>query len=64
MKDVKSSLGFARFYRRFILNYTKVVAPTSELAGKNVPWKWKAKQISGFGALKEAFGTALAAFRP
>ena len=39
VKDVQSFLGFANFYRRFILNYSKVVAPMIKLTGKSVPWQ-------------------------
>ena len=39
VKDVQSFLGFANFYRRFILNYSKVVTPIKKLTGKSVPWQ-------------------------
>ena len=55
VKDVQSFLGFANFYRRFILNYSKVVSPLTKQTGKNVPWQWNSKQKTAFKALKEAF---------
>ena len=38
IQDVQSFLEFANFYRNFILNYSKVVAPMTKLTGKSVPW--------------------------
>ena len=58
VKDVQSFLGFANFYRRFILNYSKVVAPMTRLTGKSVPWQWETEQRAAFKALKDAFTSA------
>ena len=58
VKDLQSFLGFANFYRRFILNYSKVVSPLTTLTGKNVPWQWNSEQKTAFEALKEAFTSA------
>ena len=38
IKDLQSFLGFANFYRRFIGDYSKVVAPMTKLTGKDTPW--------------------------
>ena len=58
VKDVQSFLGFANFYRRFILNYSKVVAPMTKLTGKSVPWQWETEQRTAFTVLKDAFTSA------
>ena len=58
VKDVQSFLGFANFYRRFILNYSKVVAPMMKLTGKSVPRQWETEQRAAFMALKDAFTSA------
>ena len=55
VKDVQSFLGFANFYSRFILNYSKVVAPMTRLTGKSVPWQWETEQRAAFKTLKDAF---------
>ena len=36
LTDLQAFLGFANFYRRFILNYSKIVAPMTRLTGKGV----------------------------
>ena len=58
VKDVQSFLGFANFYRRFILNYSKVVALMTKLTGKIVPWQWETEQRPAFKALKDTFTSA------
>ena len=58
VRDVQSFLGFANFYRRFILNYSKVVAPMMKLTSKSVPWQWETEQRPMFKALKDAFTSA------
>ena len=55
VKDVQSFLGFANFYRRIILNYSKVVAPLTKLTAKSVPWQGGTEQGTAFKALKDAF---------
>ena len=55
VKDVQSFLGFANFYRRFIFNYSKVVAPMTQLTGKIVSWQWETEQRIAFKVLKNAF---------
>ena len=40
LHDARAFLGFANFYRRFIKEYSRVVAPIVRLTKKNVPFKW------------------------
>ena len=58
VKDEQYFLGFANFYRRFIINYSKVVAPIMKLTGKIVPWQWETEQRAAFKALKDTFTSA------
>lgn len=63
-RDVQVFLGFANFYRRFIKNYSKIVAPLTALSkgakqGKKPgPLEWGAEQTHAFRQLKEAFTKA------
>ena len=58
VKDLQSFLGFANFYRRFIANYSKVVAPITKLTGKDTPWTWGTEQKRAFQGLKASFTSA------
>jgi len=59
VKGVQEFLGVANFYRRFILNYSHVVAPLTRLTRKDTPFVWGAEQEEAFQKLKDAFTSAL-----
>jgi len=40
LMEVQSFLGFANFYRRFILNYSRIARPLTELTKKEKGKKW------------------------
>lgn len=52
---MQSFLGFANFYRCFILFYSDIVVPLTRLTRKGVPWKWSAECQRSFDDLKDAF---------
>jgi len=58
LKDVQRFLGFANFYRRFILGFSKIAKPLNELARKGVTFRWEREQETAFEALKQAFAAA------
>jgi len=58
VKGVQEFLGFANFYRRFILNYSSVVAPSTRLTRKDTPFVWESEQEEAFQKLKIAFTSA------
>ena len=39
LKDVQTFLGFANFYWRFVLRYTSIVAPLTELIKKDITFR-------------------------
>ncbi len=55
VKQIRSFLGFANFYRKFIGNYAEIVAPLTELTKKTVPFRWDAECQKAFNMLKEKF---------
>ena len=57
IKDVCSFLGFANFYRKFIPNFSNVVAPLNLLTRKDQPWAWTNLQQHVFDTLKVAFSS-------
>ena len=58
LRDVQSFLGFPNFYRRFIYEYSKLVAPLTRLTGKDIPFSWDVAQQEAFAKLKFSFTTA------
>ena len=58
VKGVQEFLGFANFYRRFILNYSSVVVPLTRLTRKDTPFVWESEQEEAFQKLKIAFTSA------
>ncbi|CAF2747692.1 unnamed protein product [Rotaria sp. Silwood2] len=55
---VRSFLGAAGFYRRFIPNFSEIAAPLTDLTKANYKFKWTNKQHTAFLTLKEALLTA------
>ena len=41
LTDVRSFIGFANFYRRFIQGFSSIVHPLTELTRKGVKFKWE-----------------------
>ena len=57
VKEVQKFSGLANYYRRFIKDFAKVVAPLHVLVRKEQKWKWEKEQEEAFGKLKEVFTT-------
>ena len=46
--DIRSFLGLARYYRRFIKNFSKIAKPMTELLKNGVPFVWSVKCEASF----------------
>jgi len=57
IKEVQKFLGLANYYRRFIKDFARVVAPLHVLVRKEQKWKWEKEQEEAFGKLKAVFTT-------
>jgi hypothetical protein len=55
LRDVRSFVGFANFYQRFIKDFSKIVRPLHDLTKKDAPFTWGIAQKQAFNTLKEAF---------
>src|SRR5690606_2532057 len=55
VRDIQVFLGFANFYRRFIKNFSKIVAPITRLLKKDVAFVWDADELSAVTTLNKAF---------
>ena len=58
IKEVQSFLGFANFYRKFILHYSTLTTPLTSLTRKGVKFSWSSQADEAFRALKLAFTSA------
>ena len=54
MTELRSFLGLANYYRRFISGYFAKAAPLTELLKKNKPWVWSEDCRKAFEGLKAA----------
>jgi hypothetical protein len=52
--DVKSFLGLAGYYRKFILQFSKIVEPLTELLKKSQKLRWDVEQVESFKFLQSA----------
>jgi hypothetical protein len=57
-RGIKSFIGMAEYYRRFIEGFSKIAKPMTVLLGNKVEFKWTQKCQGAFEALKEKLTTA------
>jgi hypothetical protein len=50
--DVKSFLGLAGYYRKFIPQFSKITKPLNDLLKKDKAWIWGENQIDSFHKLQ------------
>ncbi|KAI0997859.1 hypothetical protein K3495_g10330 [Podosphaera aphanis] len=55
---VRSFVGFANYYRMFILHFSEAAAPLTALTTKGVPFRWGNEQQKTFERLKSFFISA------
>lgn len=58
VKDIRSFIGFANYYRRFIPRFAHIAAPLTDLTKQNVPFIWGTPQQEAFDTLKAKLSTA------
>ncbi|KAK2436721.1 hypothetical protein QL285_021693 [Trifolium repens] len=56
--DIRSFVGLAGYYRRFIEGFAKIVAPMTQLTRKDQPFAWTEKCEASFQLLKERLTTS------
>ncbi len=54
VKEVRSFLGHAGFYRRFIKDFTKIAKPLTNLLSQYVPFDFDENCLVSFNRMKEA----------
>ena len=58
VREIRSFLGHARFYRRFIKDFSKIVLPLSHLLQKDVPFEFTQDCKVAFDTLKTTLTSA------
>jgi hypothetical protein len=58
VSDIRSFLGLAGYYRRFIEGFTRISKPMTELLEKDKEFKWTSACESSFQELKKRQTTA------
>jgi hypothetical protein len=63
VKEIRSFLGHARFYRRFIKDFSEIARPLCRLLAKETPFEFEKECLKAFRALKEIL-TSIPVIRP
>jgi hypothetical protein len=58
MHQVQSFLGLAGYYRRFILNFSKIAKPITDLLKKEEKFVWNAERDEALETLKKLLTTS------
>ncbi|KAI3704673.1 hypothetical protein L1987_74900 [Smallanthus sonchifolius] len=56
--EIRSFLGLAGYYRRFIQNFSRIAIPLTSLTRKSVKYEWGPKQSESFETLKQKLTNA------
>jgi hypothetical protein len=56
--EIRSFLGLAGYYRRFIEGFSTIATPLTRLTGKNIRWEWSKECEESFQELKRRLTTA------
>jgi hypothetical protein len=54
VKDMRSFIGLASFYRRLVPRFAELAKPLTELTKKDIPFKWGDRQQEAFSKLKRS----------
>ena len=53
MTDVRSFLGLANYFRKFVQGYSSLAAPLTALTQASVAWKWGPEHQAAFDGIKD-----------
>ena len=58
LKDVRSFVGFASYYRRFVPHFSTLAEPLTSMSGKDELFEWTNSRELAFRSIKECLTTA------
>ena len=58
VRQIRSFLGLAGYYRRFIPDFSRIAKPMTELLKKGVKYEWSQKCEDAFHTLRQHLTTA------
>lgn len=64
VKTLRSFLGMAGWYRRFIKDFSTLVSPLTQLLKKNIRWEWGQSQEAAFKEIKRLLTSTPILARP
>ena len=53
LKQLQSFLGLTNYYRKFVLNYSRITAPLHKLTSQQSKWEWTKECKIAFDLLKQ-----------
>ncbi|KAF8087011.1 hypothetical protein N665_0603s0013 [Sinapis alba] len=56
--EIRSFLGLAGYYRKFVIGFASISKPLTRLTGKGVAYEWSSEIEEAFNKLKEALTSA------
>ncbi|GMJ07598.1 hypothetical protein HRI_004429000 [Hibiscus trionum] len=62
--EIRSFLGLAGYYRRFVEGFSRIATPLTKLLQKNVPYEWSDARQEAFEKLKKALTEAHILIQP
>lgn len=54
LRELGQIPGICNFYRRFVVNYSKIVCPLTCLTQTDRPWQWVKEEDTAWNELKAA----------
>lgn len=64
LTELRSFVGFCRYYRRFVPNFAMIAKPLHDLTKKNITFRWNDDCQTAFDRLRKELATALVLAHP
>ncbi len=58
-KEIRSFMGLANYYRRFVKNFAQIAKPINDLLKNDTPFKWTSAQQHAFDTIKRHLTSAI-----